>query len=115
MSHHHWHGGVRHTKVKGRASPLDPDAQLYWDERRRKRLEAQSLSRRRQELLRTQGYACAECGVPFDPDEDVGMMDGHHVKPRHKGGGDDTGNLRLLHRWCHHRHHQQVGYKTAEA
>jgi RNA-directed DNA polymerase len=43
------------------------------------------------------------------------MMDGHHVKPRHKGGGDDTGNLRLLHRWCHHRHHQQVGYKTAEA
>ena len=40
---------------------------------------------RRQELLRTQGYACAECGVPFDPDEDVGMMDAHHVKPRHTG------------------------------
>jgi RNA-directed DNA polymerase len=113
-----WHSDtriVRHTKVKGRASPLDPDARPYWDERRRKRLEAQSLSKRRRELLRTQGYACAECGVPFDPDEDVGMMDGHHVKPRHKGGGDETGNLRLLHRWCHHRHHQQVGYKTAEA
>ena len=42
---------------------LDPDARPYWDERRRKRLEAQSLSKRRQELLRTQGYACAECGV----------------------------------------------------
>ena len=113
-----WHSDtriVRHTKVKGRASPLDPDTRLYWDERRRKRLEARSLSKRRQELLRTQGYACTACGVPFDPDEDVGMMDGHHVKPRHKGGGDDTGNLRLLHRWCHHRHHQQIGYKTAEA
>jgi RNA-directed DNA polymerase len=23
--------------------------------------------------------------------------------------------LRLLHRWCHHRHHQRVGYKAAEA
>jgi RNA-directed DNA polymerase len=113
-----WHSGtkiVRHTKVKGRASPLDPDARTYWDERRRKRLETQSLSKRRQELLRTQGYTCAECGVPFDPDEDVDMMDGHHVKPRHRGGGDDTGNLHLLHWWCHHRHHQQVGYKTAEA
>src|SRR3954447_19552993 len=22
---------------------------------------------------------------------------------------------RLLHRWCHHRHHQRVGYRAAEA
>jgi len=33
------------------------------------------------------------------------------------GGGqaNKTENLRLLHRWCHHKHHQQVGYKAAEA
>ena len=37
------------------------------------------------------------------------------AKPRHKGGGDEVANLRLLHRWCHHRHHQRVGYKAAEA
>jgi RNA-directed DNA polymerase len=106
---------VRHIKVRGRSSPLDPDARPYWDERRRRRLEARSLSRRRQDLLRTQGYACAACGVPFDPDEDIGLMDEHHAKPRHQGGGNETGNLRLLHRWCHHRHHQRVGYKAAEA
>jgi RNA-directed DNA polymerase len=106
---------VRHIKVRGRSSPLDPDARPYWDERRRRRLEARSLSRRRQNLLRTQGYACAACGVPFDPDEDIGLMDEHHAKPRHQGGGNETGNLRLLHRWCHHRHHQRVGYKAAEA
>ena len=106
---------VRHTKVKGRTSPLDPDARPYWEERRRTRLEVRFLSKRRQELLRTQGYACAECGVPFDPDEDIGIMDEHHAKPRHKGGGNETGNLRLLHRWCHHRHHQRVGYYVAEA
>ena len=106
---------VRHIKVRGRTSPLDPDARPYWDERRRTRLAARSLSKRRQDLLRTQGYACAECGVPFDPDEDIDIMDEHHAKPRRKGGGNETRNLRLLHRWCHHRHHQRVGYYAAEA
>ena len=106
---------IRHIKVRGRSSPLDPDARPYWDERRRRRLEARSLSRRRQDLLRTQGYACAACGVPFDPDEDIGLMDEHHAKPRHQGGGNETGSLRLLHRWCHHRHHQRAGYEAAEA
>jgi RNA-directed DNA polymerase len=106
---------VRHIKVKGRTSPLDPDAQSYWDERRRTRLAACCLSRRRQALLQAQGYACAACGVPFDPDEDINMMDVHHAQPRHTGGGNETENLRLLHRWCHQRHHQQVGYRAAEA
>jgi RNA-directed DNA polymerase len=106
---------VRHVKVRGRTSPLDPDARPYWDERRRTRLATRSLSKRRQDLLRTQGYACAECGVPFDPDEDIDIIDEHHAKPRHKGGGNETRNLRLLHRWCHHRHHQRVGYCAAEA
>ncbi|WP_404295606.1 HNH endonuclease (plasmid) [Microvirga sp. RSM25] len=65
--------------------------------------------------MRAQGYACAACGVPFDPDENINMMDVHHAQPRHTGGGDETGNLRLLHRWCHRQHHQQVGYRAAEA
>ena len=50
-----------------------------------------------------------------DPDEDADMTDAHHAKPRHQGGGDEVANLRLLHRWCHHRHHQRAGYKAAEA
>jgi RNA-directed DNA polymerase len=106
---------TRHTKVKGNASPLDPDARPYWEARRRERLEARTYSKRRQELLKVQGYACASCGAPFDPDEDTDMLDEHHAHPRHRGGEDKTENLRLLHRWCHHKHHQQVGYKAAEA
>jgi RNA-directed DNA polymerase len=106
---------TRHTKVKGNASPLDPDTRPYWEARRQERLEARTYSKRRQELLKVQGYACASCGVPFDPDEDMDMMDEHHTHPRHRGGEDKTENLRLLHRWCHHKHHQQVGYKAAEA
>jgi RNA-directed DNA polymerase len=106
---------IRHKKVKGTMSPMDPDARVYWAERRRERLEARTYSKRRQELLKVQGYACASCEVPFDPDEDIDMMDQHHATPHRKGGGNEIGNLRLLHRWCHHKHHQQAGYKAAEA
>src|ERR1700750_539240 len=35
-----------HTKVKGKASPLDPDARPYWEARRRERLEACIYSKR---------------------------------------------------------------------
>lgn len=106
---------IRHKKVKGTMSPMDPDARAYRAERRRERLDARTYSKRRQELLKVQGYACASCEVPFDPDEDIDMMDEHHATPRRKGGGNETGNLRFLHRWCHHKHHQQAGYKAAEA
>lgn len=106
---------IRHIKVKGNASPLDPDARPYWEARRRERLEVRTYSKRRQELLKVQGYTCASCGVPFNPDEGIDMMDEHHTHPRQRGGKDKTENLRLLHRWCHHKHHQQVGYKEAKA
>jgi RNA-directed DNA polymerase len=106
---------VRHIKVKGTMSPLDPDVQEYWTERRKKRMEARIYSKRRQELLRTQEYACASCKIPFEPEGNIADMDEHHDKPRHKGGGNETANLRLLHRWCHHKHHQVVGYKAVEA
>jgi RNA-directed DNA polymerase len=106
---------ARHTKVRGRLSPLDPETRDYWAKRRADRLQVAIYSRRRRELLQLQGYTCAECGIAFDPDEDPGLMDEHHAQPRHKGGGDELENLRLVHRWCHHRHHQICGYKTAEA
>ena len=105
----------RHTKVRGRLSPLDPEARDYWARRRADRLEAAIYSKRRRELLRLQGYACAECGIAFDPDADPWLMDEHHARPRHLGGGNETENLRLVHRWCHHQHHQRCGYKAAEA
>src|SRR3954469_8866024 len=101
--------------TEGRLSPLDPETRDYWAKRRADRLQVAIYSRRRRELLQLQGYTCAECGIAFDPDEDPGLMDEHHAQPRHKGGGDELENLRLVHRWCHHRHHQKCGYKTAEA
>jgi hypothetical protein len=93
---------LANAKPSGRVGPCDIT---------KARLIAQSAK----EVSQPDSYACASCGVPFDPDEDIEMMDKHHAHPRHRGGGDKTENLHLLHRWCHHKHHQQVGYKAAEA
>lgn len=60
---------VRHAKVQGKRSPLDPDDQAYWEARQRRRLEETMRSRKRAVLLRQQDYRCAMCGVWFDPDE----------------------------------------------
>ena len=55
-----WTGIVRHTLVKGRASPDDPDLADYWAERRRKvkpPLDTYTLR-----LLPKQGARCPLCG-----------------------------------------------------
>jgi RNA-directed DNA polymerase len=55
------------------------------------------------------------CGVWFDPDEDIPLIDEHHDTPRHCGGSDRMDNLQLVHRWCHHGHHARIGCQAAEA
>jgi RNA-directed DNA polymerase len=46
---------VRHAKVQGKRSPLDPDDQAYWEARQRRRLEEAMRSRKRAVLLATAG------------------------------------------------------------
>jgi RNA-directed DNA polymerase len=106
---------VRHAKVQGKRSPLDPDDQAYWEARQRRRLEETMRSRKRAVLLRQQDYRCAMCGVWFDPDQDISLMEAHHDTPRHRGGTDRTDNLRLVHRWCHKAHHARTVRQAAEA
>jgi RNA-directed DNA polymerase len=106
---------IRHAKVQGKRSPLDPDDQPYWEARRRRRLEEAMRSRKRSVLLRRQDYRCAMCGVWFDPDEDMALIDAHHDTPRHRGGTDGADNLKLAHRWCHQAHHARTVRQAAEA
>jgi len=105
---------VRHAKVQGKRSPLDPDDQAYWEARRRRRLEETMRSRKRAVLLRQQDYRCAMCGTWFDPDEDISLIEAHHDIPRHRGGTDRMDNLQLAHRWCHKAHHARIGRQAAE-
>jgi len=106
---------VRHAKVQGKRSPLNPDDQAYWEARRRRRLKETMRSAMRSALLRRQDGRCGICGVWFDPDEDIPLIDAHHDTPRHRGGPDRMDNLQLVHRWCHHAHHARIGCQAAEA
>jgi hypothetical protein len=78
----------RFIKVKGRATPMNPDESDYWERRKRARLMDAIYSKRRKHLLQRQGGACAMCGVQFDPDEDTHFIDMHHDRTRRSGGSD---------------------------
>jgi RNA-directed DNA polymerase len=106
---------TRHAKVQGKRSPLNPDDRDYWEQRRHRRLKETLRSSKRSALLRRQDDKCAICGVRFDPDEDIALIDEHHIMPRCSGGTDQLDNLQLVHRWCHHAHHARIGYRAAEA
>ncbi len=106
---------TRHSKVQGKRSPLNPGDQGYWALRRCRRLTETLRSPKRSGLLGRQDYKCAMCGVGFDPDEDIPLIDEHHAIPRCHGGTDQLDNLQLVHRWCHHAHHARIGYRAAEA
>ncbi len=106
---------IRHAKVQGKRSPLNPDDHGYWELRKRRRLAETLRSPKRSALLRRQDCKCALCGVWFDPDEDIPLIDEHHDTPRHRGGSDQMDNLQLVHRWCHHAHHARIGCQAVEA
>jgi RNA-directed DNA polymerase len=105
----------RFVKVKGRATPMNPDESDYWERRKRERLMDATYSKRRKYLLQRQGGACAMCGVQFDPDEDTHFIDMHHDRTRRSGGSDQPRKLMAVHRWCHHGYHMRNGYRAAEA
>jgi RNA-directed DNA polymerase len=85
---------VRHTKVKGEASPYDGNWK-YWSSRRGKQ---PGVPTRVATLLKRQKGKCAHCGLTFR-EEDVMEVD--HIIPTSKGGRDEYRNLQLLHRHCH--------------
>lgn len=102
---------TRFTKVEGKASPLDPKLRTYWLNRKRREVARQIVQTGKLELLRRQEGMCGLCSLPLSAED----MDDHHVTPRHAGGQNTLENRTLVHRWCHHAHHQRVGYKSKKA
>ncbi len=72
---------IRHSKVQGKRSPLNPDDREYWELRRLRRLAETLRAPKRLALLERQGCRCAMCDVGFDPDEDLSLIDAHHTAP----------------------------------
>ena len=103
---------TRYVKVTGRSSPMNPDQRAYWVQRKKWQVARTIHQRKRLAMLREQNNTCWLCGVVFWPNDPI---DEHHLIPHRQGGDDTLANRRLVHRWCHHAHHQRQGYKTAEA
>ena len=85
---------VRHTKVKGAASPFDGNW-AYWSKRRG---EYPETPNRVASLIKKQKGICPHCGLYFTSTDRVEV---DHIKPTSLGGKDTYDNLQLLHRHCH--------------
>lgn len=97
----------RHPLVKGWSSPDDPDLREYWEERGQKLVVLPPSS---QKIAKKQDYKCPECGQTLFNDEELHI---HHIKPKSKGGGNNYGNLRLVHLYCHQQIHARNELKSA--
>ncbi|WP_333411181.1 group II intron reverse transcriptase/maturase [Microcoleus sp. T2B6] len=85
---------VRHTKVKGEASPYNGDW-IYWSKRRG---EYPETPNRVASLIKRQKGICSHCGLYFTSTD---IVEVDHIKPTSLGGKDTYDNLQLLHRHCH--------------
>ena len=85
---------VRHTKVKGEASPFNGDW-TYWSKRRG---EYPETPKRVSTLIKKQKGICPHCGLYFTSTD---IVEVDHIKPKSLGGKDTYDNLQLLHKHCH--------------
>jgi RNA-directed DNA polymerase len=85
---------IRHTKVKGEASPFNGDW-IYWSKRRGEYPETPS---RVSKLIKKQKGICPHCGLYFTSTD---IVEVDHIKPTSLGGKDIYDNLQLLHKHCH--------------
>ncbi len=98
VAHHSDHLIKRHTKVRGTKSPYDGDW-IYWSTKLGKSL---TISPRIAKLLQYQKGKCNECNLWFERED---LMEIHH-QDRDRNNNVLT-NLKLLHRHCHDKVHQE--------
>lgn len=95
----------RHTKIKGRANPYDPQWEVYFEERLGAKM-VNNLRGRRQllHLWQTQRGICPACGQRITK---VTGWHSHHIIRRFYGGPNTAENRVLLHPECHWQVHRQ--------
>jgi RNA-directed DNA polymerase len=103
---------MRHVQIRGDANPYDPEWDDYFAERLYREMQA-TLAGRGQIywLWREQQGRCPGCNQPLREEEDWHM---HHRVRRADGGGDDLGNLVLLHANCHRQRHSNEAVTEAD-
>jgi len=96
MYRFHWTKIQRHTKVKGTASPDDPNLSWYWEARELNKIK--TMLPKPAQLAQRQRGKCPLCGESLFNDENIEQ---HHIIRRDEGGSDTLDNLVLLHLYCH--------------
>jgi RNA-directed DNA polymerase len=96
----------RHIKIKGNASPFDRKLKDYFAKREAEYLREQEDNKVHREVLKQQGYRCAECGVSFNTADKIEY---HDIIQRKHGGQQTVDNLKALHYVCHLQYHQLNG------
>ncbi len=97
---------VRHIKVKGKSSPDDPSLREYWQKRATdygKKYWAKGS--KYEAVAKLQNWKCPVCGDNLFNGESI---ETHHIVPVVKGGTDDSGNLKHLHKACHKQVHSKA-------
>jgi RNA-directed DNA polymerase len=96
----------RHVLIRHAANPYDPKWEEYYEGRLHAKMRDTLLGRETLQLLYdAQEGRCVRCGGPFTSPEEWHV---HHRHWRVYGGGDEVGNLELLHVNCHRQVHSQA-------
>lgn len=96
----------RHVKVKGTASPDDPELRDYWQRRQQRQGKLYwSRGSKYYRLAQAQQWRCPVCGEALINGEEVHA---HHCLPVQLGGMSINENLQLLHHACHRQVHGQA-------
>ena len=95
----------RHVKVKGEASPDDPNLKEYWEKRHQKYGKSYwDKNSRNYKIAQNQNCKCPICGEFLVNGEEI---ETHHIVPVAEGGQDDIENLQHLQRACHKQVHSK--------
>jgi RNA-directed DNA polymerase len=95
-----WVAIRRHVKVKGAASPDDPELADYWAKRRN---QIGGLALSLSELAKRQNYRCPICGDDLLNGEELHRH--HLIQDRNDPQRHRHENLRLVHLMCHQQLH----------
>lgn len=103
----------RHIKVKGTASPDDPNLQEYWAKRAIKSGKTiWDKGSKYYKIAQNQNWKCPICGEKLNNGE---ALETHHIIALAKGGTEDIDNLQHLHKICHKTIHSGRRSVKAEA
>ena len=95
----------RHVKVKGTASPDDPELTKYWQDRMTRYGKTYwEKGTKLYKVATNQNWSCPICGDHLLNGE---KLHTHHIVQRKNGGADNEENLIHLHQACHRHVHSK--------